>query len=83
MGWGQPRWQGIKRPYTPEDVVSKAGYIASDLPKQRIKRESCGVCYRRRGRKGNQCIPVSSTMAAGGSCALLRYGGGGGGGKTG
>lgn len=37
--WASPRYEGIKRPYTPEDVVSKRGTIQQNYPSSLMARK--------------------------------------------
>ena len=49
--WAQPRWQGIKRPYTPEDVISKRGTLPQTYPSSHQARKLWGL-LQEKGRKG-------------------------------
>ena len=37
--WNSPRFEGIKRPYTPEDVVSKRGSLQQSYPSSIMARK--------------------------------------------
>ena len=39
--WTQPRWEGITRPYSAEDVVKLRGSVN---PECTLARRKCGVC---------------------------------------
>lgn len=65
--WTQPRWQGIKRPYTPEDVISKRGTLPQTYPSSHQARKLWSL-LQEKGKKGE---PVH-TSEHHGSSALLR-----------
>lgn len=65
--WTQPRWQGIKRPYTPEDVISKRGTLTQTYPSSHQARKLWNL-LQEKGKKGE---PVH-TSEHHGSSALVR-----------
>lgn len=42
--WTQPRWEGITRPYSAEDVVKLRGSVNPNAPWRNWVRRKCGVC---------------------------------------
>ncbi|KAF8472571.1 isocitrate lyase [Kalaharituber pfeilii] len=57
--WSQPRWKGVLRPYTAEDVVSKRGTLAQSYPSSRQAQKLWNLLQE----KGNKGEPVH-TMGA-------------------
>lgn len=49
--WASPRYEGIKRPYTPEDVVSKRGALQQTYPSSLMARKLFNL-FQERGAKG-------------------------------
>ncbi|MDG5898291.1 hypothetical protein QBE70_26980 [Escherichia coli] len=51
--WTQPRWEGITRPYSAEDVVKLRGSVNPDAPWRNTGRgRKCGVCCTASRKKG-------------------------------
>ncbi len=42
--WTQPRWEGITRPYSAEDVVKLRGSVILNARWRNWARRKCGVC---------------------------------------
>lgn len=42
--WTQPRWEGITRPYSAEDVVKLRGSVNPECTPRNWARRKCGVC---------------------------------------
>lgn len=42
--WTQPRWEGITRPYSAEDVVKLRGSVNPECTLRNWARRKCGVC---------------------------------------
>ena len=49
--WDSPRYKGITRPYTPEDVVSKRGALQQSYPSSLMARKLFNL-FQERGAKG-------------------------------
>lgn len=45
--WASPRYEGIKRPYTPEDVVSKRGALQQTYPSSAMARKLFNILKQR------------------------------------
>lgn len=42
--WTQPRWEGITRPYSAEDVVKLRGSVNPECTLAQLGAAKCGVC---------------------------------------
>jgi isocitrate lyase len=42
--WTQPRWEGITRPYSAEEVVKLRGSVNPECTLAQLARRKCGVC---------------------------------------
>ena len=62
--WSSPRYKGIKRPYTPEDVVSKRGTLQQAYPSNVMARKLFNLLEER----ASQGQPVH-TMGSDRSCS--------------
>jgi isocitrate lyase len=67
--WASPRYKGIKRPYSAEDVVSKRGSLQQSYPSSLMARKLFNL-LEERAAKGEpvhtsacNLVPVASTMA--------------------
>lgn len=49
--WAQPRWKGIRRPYSAEDVVSKRGTLSQTYPSSHQAKKLWGL-LQEKGKKG-------------------------------
>ncbi|KAF8452992.1 isocitrate lyase [Terfezia claveryi] len=49
--WGQPRWKGVTRPYSAEDVVSKRGTLPQTYPSSHQAKKLWGL-LQEKGKKG-------------------------------
>jgi len=58
--WGQPRWKGVTRPYSAEDVVSKRGTLPQTYPSSHQAKKLWGL-LQEKGKKGE---PVHTSEEA-------------------
>lgn len=49
--WTQPRWEGITRPYSAEEVVKLRGSVNPNARWRSLARRKCGVCCTANRRK--------------------------------
>lgn len=59
--WASPRYEGIKRPYSAEDVVSKRGSLQQTYPSSLMARKLFNL-FKERGAKGE---PVHTSLSTG------------------
>ena len=57
--WASPRYEGIKRPYSAEDVVSKRGSLQQTYPSSLMARKLFNL-FKERGAKGE---PVHTSLS--------------------
>ena len=58
--WGQPRWKGVIRPYSAEDIVSKRGTLPQLYPSSHQAKKLWGL-LQEKGKKGE---PVHTSEKA-------------------
>ncbi len=66
--WTQPRWEGITRPYSAEDVVKLRGSVNPECTRRNWARRKCGVCCtasRKRLHQQPRCTDWRSGAATG------------------
>lgn len=66
--WTQPRWEGITRPYSAEDVVKLRGSVNPECTWRNWARRKCGVCCmasRKRLHQQPRCTDWRSGAATG------------------
>lgn len=66
--WTQPRWEGITRPYSAEDVVKLRGSVNPECTTAQLGAAKCGVCCmasRKRLHQQPRCTDWRSGAATG------------------
>lgn len=66
--WTQPRWEGINRPYSAEEVVKLRGSVNPECTLAQLGAAKCGVCCtanRKRVYQQPRCIDRWPGIATG------------------